>query len=96
TPAALVDELVPAILSAPQRLMHTAMSSILEEASRPAGAIPVPALFIRAATSYKTEDDFRGRYPGIEIHTLDCAHFVQMEKPAETNALIDSFLEHLA
>lgn len=95
TPAALVDELVPAILSAPQRIMHTAMSSILEESSRPAGAIPVPALFIRAATSYKTEEDFRARYPGLEVHTLDCAHFVQMEKPTETNALIDAFLGSL-
>ena len=95
TPAPLVDELVPAILSAPQRLMHTAMSSILEESSRPAGAIPVPALFIRAATAFASEDQFRERYPGLEVHTLNCAHFVQMEKPAETNALIDAFLERL-
>jgi len=95
TPAALVEELVPLITSAPQRLMYTAIGSILDPANMPAGPIPVPALFIRAATAYATEDQFRERYPGMQVHTLDTAHFVQMEKPAETNALIDAFLEEL-
>jgi pimeloyl-ACP methyl ester carboxylesterase len=96
TPPALVDELMPILTSAPQRLMYTGIESILDPANMPEGAIPVPALFIRASTSFATEEQFRARYPGMEVHTLGTAHFVQMEKPEETNALIDAFLGGLA
>jgi hypothetical protein len=30
------------------------------------------------------------------VQTLGCAHFVQMEKPEETNFLIEQFVEGLA
>jgi pimeloyl-ACP methyl ester carboxylesterase len=96
TPPELAEELVPLIMSAPQRLMYTAIGSILDPANMPEGEIPVPALFLRAATAFATEEQFRQRYPGMDVHTLDTAHFVQMEKPDETNALIESFLEELS
>lgn len=96
TPGNLVEELMPGMMAAPQRLMYSAIESILDPANMPAGEIPVPALFIRAATAFASEEQFRERYPGMEVHTLNCAHFVQMEKPAETNALIDAFLERIA
>jgi pimeloyl-ACP methyl ester carboxylesterase len=96
TPQELVEELVPVMMAAPQRLMYSAIESILDPTNMPAGEIPVPALFIRAATAFASDEQFRERYPGLEVHKIDCAHFVQMEKPAETNALIDGFLERIA
>jgi pimeloyl-ACP methyl ester carboxylesterase len=96
TAPALIEELLPAMMSAPQRLMHTAIASTVDAVNQPAGEIPVPALLIRAATAFASEEDFRSRYPELQVHTINCAHFVQMEKPAETNALIDAFLESLA
>lgn len=96
TPTALIEELLASMCQAPQRLMHTAIESILAPESMPEGTVPVPALFIRAATAYATEEALRERYPGMEVRTLEAAHFVQMEKPAETNSLIEEFVEGLS
>lgn len=96
TPAALVDELLPVIKSAPQRLMHTAMESLLDEANLPAGPLPVPGLFIRAEEpQLASEDTLRERYPGLDVVTITSAHFVQMEQPAATNNAIKDFLDKL-
>lgn len=96
SPPDLVAEVCASIPANNQRVMRTAIASTLDAASIEPGSIPVPALFIRAATSYAAEDVFRERYPGLEVTSLPAAHFVQMEKPAETNALIEAFLEKLA
>jgi pimeloyl-ACP methyl ester carboxylesterase len=93
TPPRLVDELIPSMMKAPQRLMHTALADLLATAETASGPIPVPALLIRAETAFAEEDAFRECFPGLEVSTLGCAHFVQMEKPEETNALIRGFLE---
>ena len=95
SPTALADEVIAGMSAAPQRVMFTAIVSTVSPESLAPGPIPVPALFIRASTAFASEDQFRERYPGLEVHTVDCAHFVQMEKPTETNALIDAFLERL-
>ena len=96
SPPALVEELVAVIKSAPQRLMYTAMMSILDEKSMPAGPLPVPALFIRAEEpQLATEDGLRERYPGMSVITVPAAHFVQMEQPAATNNIIKDFLDKL-
>jgi pimeloyl-ACP methyl ester carboxylesterase len=95
SPQRLVEELVPCIADAPQRLMHTAIASLLDEKVMQPGAPPVPTLFLRASTQFASEEELRERYPGIDVHTLEAAHFVQLEKPDETNTLIDRFLEKL-
>jgi pimeloyl-ACP methyl ester carboxylesterase len=95
SPVAMKDETAAIMTTAPQRLMHTAMASITSEESMPAGALPVPSLFVRAATAGATEDELRTRYPGMDVVTVDCAHFIQMEKPEETNQIIREFVESL-
>lgn len=96
SPPALVEELIPVIKSAPQRLMYTAMMSILDEKSMTPGAIPVPSLFIRAEEpQLASEEGLRERYPGLSVVTLPAAHFVQMERPAETNEAIAKFVEQV-
>ena len=55
----------------------------------------MPSLFVRAATLPATEDELKERYPGMEVTTVDAAHFIQMEKPAEFNSILRRFLEKL-
>ncbi|HVP04328.1 MAG TPA: alpha/beta hydrolase [Dehalococcoidia bacterium] len=96
SPPELVDELVTSMSQAPQRLMHTAMMSILDEKSIPAGAIPVPSLFIGAGEpQIASPDELRARYPGIGVVTIPAAHFVMMEQPDATNNVISDFLDKL-
>ena len=99
TPASLVDELVPSLAASPQRLMHTAMASLLQPSSIEPGGIPVPALFIEADTGadtrLATEEAVVERYPGVQYRSVKAAHFIQMEKPEETNQLVEEFLEKL-
>ena len=35
----------------------------------------------------------KDRYPGMEVVSVDAAHFLHMEKPQEFNALLARFLE---
>jgi pimeloyl-ACP methyl ester carboxylesterase len=95
SPPLLVEEVVAGMSSAPKRVMHTAIASTLSEESMLAGALPVPALYIRAATQIASEDQLRERYPGIGVVTIPAAHFVQMEQPAATNNVISDFLDKL-
>lgn len=96
SPAALVDEVCAVIGKNPQRLMSSALQSALDPANMPVGDVPVPALYIRAGTQYASEDDLRGRYPNMEVVTIPVAHFVQMERPEETNELIAKFVERVS
>jgi pimeloyl-ACP methyl ester carboxylesterase len=92
SPSALVEEVVAGMTAAPQRVMRTAIENTISPENMLPGPLPVPALFIRAATAFAGEDELRERYPGLEVVTVTCAHFVQMERPDETNAIIDAFL----
>ncbi|MEX0682678.1 MAG: alpha/beta hydrolase [Dehalococcoidia bacterium] len=92
SPAAMVEETVAGMGTAPQRVVYSAIESTLSPESCIPGAIPVPAVFLRAVNLFATADQLRERYPGLEVTEFDCAHFIQMERPAETNALIGSFL----
>jgi pimeloyl-ACP methyl ester carboxylesterase len=94
TPAGLADAIV-ANMGAPQRVTLTALVSTLQAEYRKPGTIPVPSLFIRAATQLASEDDLRQRYPGLGVITVPAAHFVQMEQPAATNNIISDFLDKL-
>jgi pimeloyl-ACP methyl ester carboxylesterase len=93
SPPDLRDQVAASMANAPQRVMHTAFASTVSEENYPPGPLPVPSLFIRAATLRATEDQIKERYPGLEVVSVDAAHFIQLEKPAELNAIIARFLE---
>lgn len=95
SPPGLADEVATGMGKAPQRVMHTAIASCLDPQWLESGPIPVPALFIRAATHMAAEDQLRERFPGMDVITVQAAHFLQMERPTETNAAIEEFLERV-
>ncbi len=96
SPVAMRDETAATMANAPQRLIHTAMASLTSEENMPGGAIPVPSLFVRAATMAASEDELKARYPGMDVTTVACAHFIQMEKSDEFNAILSRFLERVS
>jgi len=89
----LKDDVIKGMTGAPQRAMLTAMASIVSTSEAAPGPVPVPSLFVRAATYWCTEDELKEAYPGMEVVTMDAAHFVQMEKPHEFNAILSRWLE---
>ena len=96
SPPDLATDVITGMKKAAQRLMLTAIADTLAPASMAAGTIPIPAFYIRAATSIWTQHELTERYPGLDVQTLGCAHFVQLEKPNETNQLIAAFIKDLA
>jgi pimeloyl-ACP methyl ester carboxylesterase len=95
SPPELRERVICDMAEASQRLMHTALKSTLSEENYPPGPLPVPSLFVRAATLQSTEEQIKERYPGMEIVPMDAAHFLHMEKPEEFNAILARFLEKL-
>lgn len=93
SPPELRDEVAASMATAPQRVMHTAIASTLSEVNYPPGPVPVPSLFVKAATLQATEEQIKERYPGMEVVSMDTGHFNHMEKPAEFNAILSRFLE---
>jgi pimeloyl-ACP methyl ester carboxylesterase len=96
SPPALRDEVAASMATAPQRVMYTAIQSTLDEANFPAGPMPVPSMFIKAATLQATEDQIKERYPGMEVVSMDTGHFNHMEKPEEFNTILSRFLEKIS
>ncbi len=96
SPPELVEELIEATSQAPQRLMHTALADLLSPQTMEPGPIPVPALYILAGSDDDAEGELAERYPGLDVTTVDCAHFVQLEKPDETNALVEGLIARVA
>jgi len=95
SPPELRDEVAASMAQAPMRVMHTALASTLDPKNCPGGELPVPSLFVRAASLPMTEGQIVERYPGMEVTTMDAGHFLHMEKPAEFNALLSKFLERV-
>jgi pimeloyl-ACP methyl ester carboxylesterase len=91
----LREEIVNSSVLTPQRVMYSALASTFETSARLRGPLPVPSLFIRAATQYASADQIREHIPAIEVAEIDCAHFVQLFSPGETNQAIRRFLEGL-
>jgi len=88
----LREEIVGSSLRTPQRVMHRAIASAFAEQEALGGPLSVPSLFLRAATQYATEDEIRAHLPGVHIAEVDCAHFLQLEKPEELNGILERFL----
>ncbi len=95
SPPHLRDEVAASMAEAPMRVMHTALASTLDPKNCPPGELPVPSLFVRAASLPMTEAQIAERYPGMEVKTVDAGHFLHMEKPEEFNAILSKFLEEL-
>jgi pimeloyl-ACP methyl ester carboxylesterase len=93
SPPELRDRVATEMAEAPQRLMYTALPSTLDEANYPPGPMPVPSLFVKAATIQATEEQIKERYPGMEVVSMDTGHFPHMEKPEEFNAIVSKWLE---
>lgn len=96
SPPELRDRVAADMATAPQRVMHTAMKSTMSEDNYPAGPMPVPSLFVKAATLQATDEQIKERYPGMEVVSMDTGHFNHMEKPQEFNAILSRFLEKVA
>ena len=92
SPPQLRDEVAQRMAGTPQRVMHTALASSFSEENLTFGPLPVPSLFVRAATLPATEDELKERYPGMEVVSVDAAHFIQLEKPEELNAILRRFI----
>jgi len=73
-------------------LTPIALASSFSEENLTFGPLPVPSLFVRAATLPATEDELKERYPGMEVVSVDAAHFIQLEKPEELNAILRRFI----
>lgn len=91
----LKEELLAGMLATPQRVLHTAMASLVEEMGAPGGPVPVPTLHLRASTFINPADELRERHPGIEVREIEGAHFLQLERPTEVNAAVREFVESL-
>lgn len=92
----LKQQIVDGMAEAPQRLMWTALSDLLRPENIPGGPIPVPAIFVRAATQTATAEEITSRYPGVQVGDVDAAHFLMMERPDEFNGMLRKFVEGLA
>jgi pimeloyl-ACP methyl ester carboxylesterase len=96
SPPELRDRVAADMATAPQRVMHTAMKSTMSEENYQPGPMPVPSLFVKAATLQATEEQIKERYPGMEVVSMDTGHFNHMEKPEEFNAILTRFLEKVS
>ncbi len=90
---ALKQQVLDGMAQAPQRVMATALADVLREESMPPGPLPVPALYIQAASTAWDPAVIKARYPGLLHDRVECGHFIQMERPAELNEKVQRFLE---
>ncbi len=51
-----------------------------------------PSLMIYGEHDMVPATDMTGYVPDLEIHTLDCGHWIQQEKPDETNSILIDWL----
>jgi pimeloyl-ACP methyl ester carboxylesterase len=54
--------------------------------------VPHPALMIYGRHDMVPQTDMTGYVDDLEIHTLDCGHWIQQEKPVETNEILIEWL----
>lgn len=52
-----------------------------------------PALMIYGKHDMVPESDMTGYVDDLEVHTLECGHWIQQEKPDETNAILVDWLD---
>ena len=52
-----------------------------------------PALMIYGAHDMVPQTDMTGYVDDLEVHTLDCGHWIQQEKPEETNKILLEWLD---
>ena len=70
----------------------SALASLVEEADRHSGPMPVPTLLLRASTLVNSTEEVKARFPNIEVQEIEGAHFLQLERPHEVNDAIRNFI----
>jgi pimeloyl-ACP methyl ester carboxylesterase len=52
-----------------------------------------PSLMIYGEHDMVPRNDMSGYVDDLEVHTLDCGHWIQQEKPLETNQILLEWLD---
>lgn len=96
TTPALKEKILGTMTSAPQYVVASAFKGIFDPAIWTDDPIRVPVLAIYARSAFRTpeyEAAVKKLAPDIRIVYVEGAgHFLQLEKPAEVNALLGAFL----
>jgi pimeloyl-ACP methyl ester carboxylesterase len=94
TPAALQQQILKMMLSAPESTATGAMAAVFDPAIRKADVTPTPALAIYAGTAMLPNiEETRKVLPKFEATKIaDTGHFLMMERPDEFNKQLTVFL----
>jgi pimeloyl-ACP methyl ester carboxylesterase len=92
---AMKEQLLAGMIETPQRVIHTALASLVAEAHLHEGPMPVPTLLLRASTRVNSTEEVKARFPNIEVQEIEGAHFLQLERPKEVNDAIRDFIRRL-
>jgi len=58
--------------------------------------VPHPALMIYGKYDMVPQTDMSAHVPDLEVHTLECGHWIQQEQPQETNRILLDWLSRKA
>lgn len=97
TPKAVQEQVLKAMLGAPEAVAVAAMRSMFTPAFWKADVVQAPFLQIAAGTStWMSEEVLRRRFPAAQLKRLEgTGHFLMMEQPEAFNALLLEWLAAL-
>lgn len=97
TPAALQQQILKMMLSAPEATANGAMAAMFSQQVRATDVIRAPTVAIVAGTGQLPDPQaMKEIVPNLEATRMaGTGHFLMMEKPAEFNRLVTSFLDRI-
>ena len=97
TTPALQEHILKMMTGTPEATAAGAMAATWDASQWSDQKITIPVLAVYAGTrALASEQTVKTMYPNAEYHTVpQTAHFLMMEKPAEFNRLVLSFLERV-
>ena len=97
TTPALQQHILKMMMGAPEATAQGAMTATWDQSQLSDQKITLPVLAVFAGTrALATEPAVKTLYPNAEYHTIpDTAHFLMMEKPAEFNRMLSTFVGKL-
>jgi len=95
TPAAVQDQVLKMMLSAPEATATGAFNALFDRSEWRSDQVTVPVLGIYAEQSFSANPDLlKTVFPKLEFHQIPgTAHFLMMEKPDEFSKLLTGFLK---